>query len=648
MYSVLIQNSKTLEVFEQFRILFTEPLNSNMIGVCKWNESGTTVETALPELNSLTDDKEEWRAIIVRYIDDYCMTACESSPQNPYDFVVNQSSCDEVRENEVPLVRLTQMLGGVPALEVKFKPEIIKEEHKAPRTIYVPIIDKKREAEYQSLVEKYRYNGKLPSSIMIVSLRKRADWQSEEIKKAWMTHKESESSEFWKRNRYPSICRFLVYDYINEGSVKKIADDFNFWFSIMLLSVNEIDSSTLQAYRLYTINTLMDSEKMIETFQNLTDKLRDAKYAIEKSIRRDVKNQICEEEQLPEYRMDIPVTLKLPKTEERVVNIRSFSILSEGANTDLSIWNRKRKEIEKNHAIAVRSAERTLNQTADKLRDICFFDEEEVLPLNKYQEEDLRRETNLLYHKIVEIQGRLPNDDLTKNPDVSEITSQIRGRLGSRVLRPAAIVTYCIAVFMLFLAAVPAIIEMISGTEKSYTAFAFILVLGILVEGIFALMVLLIQKGKLNRLIRKYNQCIKKAFGKLVENAEDYSSYMSFIVSHARGASYIHLSSRKKYLFNEEHYSKYKHIKAINVLLEKIRNWSKAYHLDIDFGSKRSDVYIEIDTTISPEESKWYAFECGMDYLIGINNSGMTLKSPFSFAKKIEIIREEIYDDESN
>ena len=75
-YSVIIQNAKTIEEFAKYQALFADALKSNRIGVCKWNESGTTVETALPELNSLTDDKEEWRAIIIRFIDDDCMAAC--------------------------------------------------------------------------------------------------------------------------------------------------------------------------------------------------------------------------------------------------------------------------------------------------------------------------------------------------------------------------------------------------------------------------------------------------------------------------------------------------------------------------------------------------------------------------------------------
>ena len=85
-YSVIIQNQKTIDVFQKYQPLFADAINNNRIGVCKWIESGTTIDTALPELRNLTDDKEEWRAVIVRYIDDSSMAAFDSDPRNPYDF----------------------------------------------------------------------------------------------------------------------------------------------------------------------------------------------------------------------------------------------------------------------------------------------------------------------------------------------------------------------------------------------------------------------------------------------------------------------------------------------------------------------------------------------------------------------------------
>ena len=85
-----------MEAFSQYQPLFAEAINNGRIGVCKWIEAGTTIDTALPEIGSLTDDKKEWRAVIIRYIDDNCMAAFESDARNPYDFLINRNAEDSV------------------------------------------------------------------------------------------------------------------------------------------------------------------------------------------------------------------------------------------------------------------------------------------------------------------------------------------------------------------------------------------------------------------------------------------------------------------------------------------------------------------------------------------------------------------------
>ena len=182
--------------------------------------------------------------------------------------------------------------------------------------------------------------------------------------------------------------------------------------------------------------------------------------------------------------------------------------------------------------------------------------------------------------------------------------------------------------------------------KASLSMLSYVICGSILAVTAAALFVLLSQKAELNILIMKYNQRLKDAYNKLVENAGDYSAYMSAIASHSRGCSYLDLSNRKKYASSSAHFSKYKHIKAINVLLGKLKAWSKAYHLNVDFTTKRPETRVDIDTTIAPLENKLYSFATGDIYPVAINNSGMSMDSPYPFAGQIAIIREELYEDE--
>lgn len=646
MYSVIILNQKTMESFSQYQLLFAQVVKDNKIGVCKWIESGTTLDTALPELAALTDDKQEWHAVIVRYADDEPMSAFETDPRNPYDFLINADRSEWVGESPIPLVRLTQMLGGVPPLEVKFRTEIIREEHKAARTVYVPIEDEDREETYHKLVRKYRFDGKMPSSILIVTVRDSSYQDEARYDDTWKAHKESDSSEFWKRNHFPSVCRFMAYDFQSQGPIQREADNFKFWYAVMLLSINEWDSGTLQAYRLYSLGLKMDHTAMAEAFQTLGNRLRDTRRWIECSIRQDMEDQICEEEELPEYRMEVSVPVRRPKADEILPKGTAFKLLPEAVSADLAAWSGQCRRAERMLSDSVRSAERSLDQTADKMRDSCVFTEDQISPLNKYQEDDIRRELAEYYRTIVTIQGKLPDGDVSKNEDIQQAAASVKAYLQRRVTKKPALLAVLLSVLLMILAAVPAAADAAHGSG-SYATLVAAVAGWVWIVLLTAVVMLLIQKLKLNLLVEKYDRQLKRAFHQLIERAEDYSSYMSGIGSHQRGSSYLELSSRIKRRSGREHGEKYKHIAAINVLLSRLGKWSQAFRLDVDLTSGRPDSRVDVDVQIPPAQNKLYTFDVQSPCAdVAINSSGMVMGSPYPFASRIEIAREELYEDE--
>lgn len=642
-YTVVIQNAKSMESFLRFQPLFADAIHTNKIGICKWNEAGTTIDTAVPELRSLTDDKEEWRAIIVRFIDDNCMAAFESDIENPYDFEINKGTEDAVQENEVPLVRLTQMLGGIPPLEVHFQPEIIREKHKAPRTVYKPIENPLRENKYKHLCEKYSFNGVRPSAITIVTIRLKDKLEDNGISQVWENHRESDSSEFWKRNHYPSICRFIVYDYSEKGPVQKKADDFNFWISVFLLATNEIDSSVLQAYRLYTVKTHINKDEMTESFQVLTDRLLAAKQTIEKAIKRDIENQICEEEPLPDYKLNVTASFKLPDITDRAVNTTSFPLLSNDTNGEVSLWEKKVETIEHNYGKAVISSERTLDQVADRMRVSYQMDEAETPALNRYQKEDLSHELNGLYAKIVNIQSDLPTGTVTSK--TSAAIKKVKDALVQRVLKKPAFATLFLTILLILLAMIPSIVFVLQRNGDNYFALGCAFGAQIIVVGLFVLIYLVIQKNKLNRLVQDYNIKMGNQFDKLIDNSDQYSEYMSSIASHARGSLCLSMSSQKEEQEDETRLLKVRHISAINSILGKIKEWSKAYHLSVLFKDRILEERVDVDTSINPGSTRLYALETGLTQKVSVNQSGLTIDSPFSFTDRIDIVREELYDE---
>ncbi len=644
MYSVIIQNQKTMDEFAKYQSLFMETINNDRIGICKWIESGTTIDTALPELAGLTNDKEEWRAVIVRFEDESAKAGFCSGRQNPYDFFVNRELDTEIVENPVPLVRLTHMLGGIPAPEMKFEPRQVIEANKAPRTVYEPVVDEEQNAAYERLKSKYKFDGKMPASILIVTVRENFAGE-EDIGKAWLTHKESESSEFWKVNRYPSICRFLVCDFTDGGPVKRDGDEFNFWMSVLLLAMNEPDAGTLQAYRLYNLNTKVNKEMMTEAFQHLVNKLTSSRYVIEESIRQEARERLSTESKLPKYRMQIPVSIPVPKDSEIAVHKNAFGILSSGVAGDIANWSHQKQNSEKMLEDALRTTARTLDQTADRMREFSTYDEAEVSGLNKYQIEDLKRETDDIYSDLIKVQSRLPKSNVSDDEEMNEAAEEVRRYLRGRVVGRAAWIALLIALVTTVLTALPALFVILPEKTVDIAALTTAVACEVLFIFFIAFAVLTFQKRQLNKLIRRYNRHMKAAFNRITNNAAEYSRYMSDIVSHSRGHSYMNLSARKKHYNSGVDVLRYRHIRAINLFLDRIRAWSKAYYLKIDFEPVFVDENISVDVSVTPTESKMYTFEFGSSYPVEVNNSGMFIDAPFSFIEKLEIVREELYDD---
>jgi Bacterial cell division membrane protein len=646
-YSVIIQNQKTLESFAQYNPLFSNEIDSGRIGICKWVESGTTIDTALPELRNLTDDKKEWRAIIVRYVDENYMAAYSSDPCNPFDFDINRKGSDVIKETEIPLVRLAQMLGGLPPLVTQFEPQIIREESKLPRKIYVPIDETHRQKEYDKLVAKYHFDGKKPSAILLLTIRSKNAMEQDHRYKNFCHH-ESDSSEFWKRNQFPSICRFVAYDFENQGPFQRTADEFSFWYAVLLMALNDWDAGTLQAYRLYCVHIDMDNEGMEDAFQDLVNQLRDAKKSINNEIKKDLSRDLNEDGELPDYKMDVPVKSTVPKSSSLMLAHRLFPLLSQSIDHDLYTWYVKKKTAEKEIANAYKLSQRSLDIAADRVRPYKVYRAADVTGLSKYQTEDLRDELTEGYNEIVDVQTKLPDMDNDYTERAEYLIKKIQDNLFGRIMKTPAVRTIVIICVIAVICWLPAIFDFfVKGVGKAYVLICGISAAAALVI-VGSLLIFAFQKMSLNHLVDEYNYLIASVFARLVDNTDSYSEYMSDVVSQSRGCSYLDICSRKKNILDSQHYLKYKHINAIDALLKRLKEWCIAYHLDVDFSTLRGDYHLQVDTTVAPAHTKMYCFDDSETYDLTVNNSGILIESPFPFSKHIDVIREELYDDKCN
>ena len=642
MYTVILQNNKTTASFQKFHPLFMSLLNSGELGVCKWIEGGTTIDTAAPGLSELVNDKEEWRAIIVHLEDDESMSAIERSELNPYDFSASGMS-DVPGENPVPLIRLTQMLGGVPKPEIKFEPQRVKTGANAYKISYSPVSDEAENETYKLLKEKYRFDGRPPSSVLLITARKKSEESTFSEKK---DYRESQSSDFWKKNHYPGICRFAVYDYENNGPVQREADEFKFWMTVQLLASSKSTPDVFQAYRLYRLDVEFDKEQMTETFQRTVTRLRLASRSIENEITLSEQSPKNIEPTLPDYRMKVPIDLKMPDKKKFKIGREIFGLMGKGASYELNIWEKRKKAANQSFEHEVIIMKRTLDRTADKTRVVSVLDEEAVSPLNRYQREDLETETNNLYMRIVERQGNIPDiNSISEDNELEEISQEVKELIRKRANRKSVWIAVGVFLGIMLLTNMTGLFEWLIYGKGSPAMIGTIALCEIAIALVTALIVLCMQRLPLIKKIRKYNSLIDGIVSRLTKNADEYSNYMSDIISHTRGASYLTLAARKTNSSQGDYYGQYRHIKTIHMLISRLRAWSRAFHMAIDFNVADNDSSYTIKTDSDPFTNPVYSFDDTSLHQVFINHSGAFIESPFAFVDQLMINREELYNE---
>ena len=623
MYTVIIQNNKTYDGLGRYMHLFSDSLDNNDVGICKWNEAGENIDTALPSLKELTDDKENWRAIIVRFEDEESMLKHTCSDINPFDFYDDYIS-DDIKVSDVPLVRLTQMLGGYPVFNYDLQ---------------------EKKDKVSEIKGKLQFDGKAPLTITLLSIRRKLKEQDRvnfQIAEP-MIKSETESSDFWYRNKYPSICRFLVYDFYNEGAHKREADNIGFWLSVLLLAHNEIEDSAMQAYRLYKISPVINRGALNTLFQQKSEDLRITRKAIKNEILRDLQNNKVPIKEKPKFDVDIPVVLNLSELENKEIAEEHYRLAPDSISSDIQLWTYESEEIENELEEAVIYCERKVDQTAIGMNDYLLLNGIVSEVLSPYEEEDIVKETETLLHNIIVLQSELPSFDVMDNIELVESKKGIKEYLGKRVTRISAIATFAFSAILTAASCIPMIINLITGKSGSVVALIITIAACIGLTAVFALVLLLIQKIRLNKRLRNYNEVISGAYATLTGNTDIYSDYLSTIATHKKGHSLLAASNKTRKEHLEKSAFQYRQIELINEVLEEIKTWSEAFYIDLDFDSDLSEREADFgnqDIQAIRESISFYGDEL---YPVEINNSGVELQSPFPFIERLEISREELY-----
>lgn len=642
MYSVLFCDKNSIEEFYQFYPLFTETLAKKSIGICPWNEYGTDIDSAIPEVYDLIDGKTEWQAIVVMQADEDNNCEFKTKAQNPFDYVINSDETT-LRESPVPLIRLTHMLGGVPAPTVRFVGEMVEEDGKLPRMVYNSKIDPDEKRIYEMLSEKYRFYGIPPTQILVISKRMVIDDHNAVSNDVW--NRQLEQSNFANRNAYPHNCRFLVYDLERRGETKRVEELFEFWTTVVLLAINDLDSNVLKAYKLYKIDSAFDSKKMYEVFQKAADRAVGAKLYFEKLLEKELNAKISGGMGVPKYKVMVPVNLDNPPETRTSINSDMFHMTSGSHKEETAEFNKVHSESKRGLDTMNIWAERALDRSAETVRDVCTYDKHNVKPLGRYQMEDFRTSLADLNDSIYEQRKTLPNGSVGDKRKLDKCAKTVKEKILQRATTSIAMNCFSIGAAILIISLISGLFLTFQEDSVSKWAILIAIAVGVALFGIIEYIALSVQNMELKGWLAKYDELLGDACARIHNNALRFSDYLSSVASYMRGKDYIKVLDEKNAEKNDYWYKLQEQIDTTETFIDDIKKWSFAFHLPVDFDSEAAHSKFDVLMEQTPFAEPLYTFESRTSYEVNVNESGEFIKSPFGFVKRVIIEREELFDD---
>lgn len=656
MYTVLISAKKTSDNMQEHYPALRNIVESNQIGLCQWIKSGTNIETALPELYDLVNNNREWRAVIAMY--DEPDGGMEDNV-NPYDYGKKDKIGDKTDDNQmevsysleesnqIDLIRLTHLLVGAPLPSPEFEPEEYPKRTDDQPLAVIPFtkytMDKeaydKKCAEYNQWNTEHKMNGIMPSEIILVRTRDvtyRND--AEIIKQAWEDHTEAESSDFRERNLYPHCCKFLVYDIEKRGMMYEERDAIKFWISLLTLATNTVDSNVLQPHKLYNLSVDIDNDSLTEVFQNTAKKLNMAKRKLIKSIT-PTDGRIYDIDDVPNYKLDVPVNFHNIKTttqnkwEGFEVNYTGGVTTNEGAR-----WDKYTVDTYLRASEIVKGADRELEFAALSFRDRCEYSVDEVQVIDKFAEEDLKNSIHDTYEKILTDQKKLPKGVLTYEDEMKKADTQVKQDISERMSQKQMLISVFGTMGVMLACIIPAFWQDSSQNETILYLF-----ISALVIGTVAFLVIFLQKRKLKQHVKDFRDYFGLLSGEMSKNARLYTDFLGDIASHIHGASYLRMVEMKKEELSKDISIKKSHVNFIEEFRNRLSLWSSALRLSVDMNAIDEREFAVDHSEI--DFNRLYSISYDNSYKnIPLNDSGFTMRSPFSFVTKLNINREEVYD----
>lgn len=661
MLTVVLASDEAAPFLEEYSMLFQPFVQEGKVAFCRWNRSGTDFRSAVPELRSIVRGHERWRALVVQPLPERLDDQQQSEPEypcsweNPFDFLCNADpdAGQTVQESEVPLIRLAQMLGGVPEPVLNYTDRmVLAEKENAPpekkREVRATILDttdkdlQQQRTEWARLEEKYRFLCDKPSELWLLAARRMDPLRSrEKLPPDSAAARPAAQRSFALRNRYPARARFLTMDCAVPDHARCREDEFTFWMMVLTLALNRYEGGRLEPEKLYRLQGNVDTDRLQQLFSHYYNRMCRIQKEVEHrtALLRARMEQNRDREELPNYKFNIPVEYRDERSEGLTVYGEDVGLANDCPAPELPWWRAQMEISRKALARLLQGPRRALDMSCALARRNARMEDSKMCRLDKYQLDEL---DCLLHDEEIEIlcsdaAGALPVRRFHRWR--SSADQAVRTNIGRRMSRGMAVSAGLLALAVYLAGFLPELVHIVrQGRGAGWALYACGIRLGVVaLVGLGTL--LFFRMGLINK-IRDYNGVMNRIKGIVSASCNFFAGYLSQVCTYMRGRSILDALRGRTVLLQEGLHQMEKHRAAIARCCSRAEGWMHDFELDIlpDTLQGKMEYF---NSEIDPDENEVYDLRVSREGYIR-DSQGKQLLVPYPFVSSIEIRREEL------
>lgn len=661
MKTVIITTDAADAFLQEYQSLLFPFEQSGEIAVCHWNRQGTDFRTALPELHNIVRTNPQWRALVVLPLeeDEQFQQEYPVRVGNPYDFLCNrQRNSHRVEESAVPLIRLAQMLGGVPKPVYDFEdcmapvePENGEQPHgtaEKPRysrqtVLHTSPEDLERDRRnWVDLEEKYSFTGEKPLELWMLAACRRAAAASEPLPEDMPAPRQKDPDtprDFAARNGYPACTRFMKMECTMPGHAHYRMDEMRFWMAALTLALNDYDSGRLCGGELYRVQNDFDVDLYQQLLSDYYNRLGRIRSDVER--RSNLLHQKQDEARapaMPAYAFTVSVEQAAWNDKGLYVDDSSVGLSADCPQPENRWWRGQMECSRKALARMIAAPRRSLDRACAYARRNAQIEPVQVVQMDRYQQDELE---SLLNEEEIQLFGvdafdALPVKEFYRRRNSSD--RAVRGEMERRMSRNLTIGAGVLALLAYLAGFMPELIRLlIEGKRAGEMLFVLVThLLGLFVVGMITLLVF---RYLLHSQIREYNHTMQWVVLKITTSCNFFSDYLSRVCSYMRGRSINTILRSRDQRLTGESACLERHLLAIQKNSQRAADWIENFGLEILQDENRGQMeYFNSD--IPPEKNEVYDLRASTTEQ-EVDSDGQLVRVPYPFVKPVDFKREE-------